>query len=248
MSSVYLNFANNQDGYFIQKFFYIHNIDRKSEITAATTKGSDSWYSVQSTGTELVLEFCQVGCCSESCLLRDGSSCPNQAYASQWSVYNLITGKPLLDTAFRNQHWGNVISDSNIDSNANCNANLLLSRKMKLSQCSETEFDGRLWSEILSILELFQTYSELESYILSLYPEHTKAIKCTVQKFKKMRHTLELIAEKLKHTDVPKTHLSVITLGDGNCCAYSLNITGFGNDSKHIQIRTKIVIENVINK
>ena len=93
-----------------------------------------------------------------------------------------------------------------------------------------------------------KTYSELESYILSLYPEHTKAIKCTAQKFKKMRHTLELIAEKLKHTDAPKTHLSVITLGDGNCCAYSLNITGFGNDSKHIQIRTKIVIENVINK
>ena len=64
-----------------------------------------SWFSVRSTGTELVLEVQQVGCCYESCLMGDGSSCPNQAYASQWSVYNLVTGKPLLDTAFRNYHW-----------------------------------------------------------------------------------------------------------------------------------------------
>ena len=99
-------FAGNQDGNFIQKFFYVDNIDRKSvAITATTTKGSDSWYSVRSMGTELVLEVCQLGCCCESCLMDDGSSCPNQAYASQWSVYNLVTGKPLLDTTFRNYHW-----------------------------------------------------------------------------------------------------------------------------------------------
>ena len=36
-------FAGNQDGNFIQKFFYVDNIDRKSvAITATTMKGSDS--------------------------------------------------------------------------------------------------------------------------------------------------------------------------------------------------------------
>ena len=90
-------FAKNDDdgGHFIQKFFYVDNIDRDIDITASTTKGSDSWFSVRSTGTELVLEVQQVGCCCESCLMGDGSSCPNQAYASQWSVYNLVTRKPL---------------------------------------------------------------------------------------------------------------------------------------------------------
>ena len=51
-------FAKNDDddGHFIQKFFYVDNIDRDIKITASTTKGSDSWFSVRSTGTELVLE------------------------------------------------------------------------------------------------------------------------------------------------------------------------------------------------
>ena len=34
----------------------------------------------------------------------------------------------------------------------------------------------------------------------------------------------------------------------GNCCTRSLSIAGFGDKSKHIQIRAKIVIESVINK
>ena len=51
-------FAKNDDddGHFIQKFFYVDNIDRDIDITASTTKGSDSWFSIRSTGTELVLE------------------------------------------------------------------------------------------------------------------------------------------------------------------------------------------------
>ena len=52
--------------------------------------------------------------------MSDGSTCPNQAYASQWMVYNLVTGKRLMDNSFKNKHWGRV--DSNANSNAKCNA------------------------------------------------------------------------------------------------------------------------------
>ena len=176
---------DNNDRNFIQKFFYVDDIDRDStEITAETTKGSDSWFSVCSTGTELVLEVRQVGCCCESCLLSDGSCCPNQAYASQWSVYNLVTGKPLLDSRFRNQHWASIGNDSNADSNVDSNGRRIKSSKMKVTRNVSTVEHGP-WSQTLSTLESFQTYSELETYVLSLGPYYTKCMKCTVQKFRK---------------------------------------------------------------
>ena len=53
---------------------------------------------------------------------------------------------------------------------------------------------------------------------------------------------------KCPNTDSPQNHSPVLTLGDGNCCPRSLSIAGFGDDSKHIEIRVKIVIESVINK
>ena len=118
---------------------------------------------------------------------------------------------------------------------------------MKLVECSEIEADSP-WNDMLSTLESFQTYVELESYILSLEVEHTKPMKCSVQKFKGKKHKLDVIAEISKHTDSPQNHSPVLTLGDGNCCPHSLSIAGFGDDSKHIQIRAKIVIESVINK
>ena len=93
-----------------------------------------------------------------------------------------------------------------------------------------------------------QTYAELESFILSVDVEYKKAMKSTVQKFNKRKHTSDVVAEKSRHVDSPKNHLCVITLADGNCCTHSLSIAGFGDESKHIQIRAKTVIECVINK
>ena len=181
-----------RDGHFIQKFFYVSltTIDRNlDEIIAGMTKGSDIWYSVRSTGTELVLEVWQVGCC-DSCLLSDGSTCPNQAYSSQWMVYNLVTGKPLKDTSFKNKHWG--ITDSNADCNANCNDKISCPSKC-LSSCMKVEKHNELspelvlndqWREILQIIHSYPTYSEVETYVFSLNPQHSATTKCSVQKFR----------------------------------------------------------------
>ena len=87
---------HKKEGSFSQKFFYVAETDIENDresipIVAATTPGSNKWFSLRSTGTNLIVEVRQVGCCCESCLLGDGSACPNQAYASQWSVVNLVT-------------------------------------------------------------------------------------------------------------------------------------------------------------
>ena len=57
-------------------------------------------------------------------------------------VYNLVTGKPLLDTTFRNYHWGNNPIDSNSDSNSDSNTCPLLSSRMKQPENVENEIDG----------------------------------------------------------------------------------------------------------
>ena len=65
---------------------------------------------------------------------------------------------------------------------------------------------------------------------------------------RKKKHKLDVIAETSKHTDSPQNHSPVLTLGDVNCSPHSLSNAGFGDDSKHIEIRAKIVIESVFNK
>ena len=251
--------SHKKEGSFIQKFFYVAETDIESDresipIVADTSPGSNKWFSVRSTGTNLFLEVRQVGCCCESCLLGDGSACPNQAYASQWSVYNLVTGKPLMDPSFKNNHWGKNIrsnSDANSnDSHADSHARKSLQCKnpgMKTQHAETTEITGQ-WSEILDILNSFRTYNQLERYVFSLNEDYTNSMKCTIQRFRKCRHHVDFVAKMSLHVDAPENVLPVLTIGDGNCCPRSLSIAAFGDDSRHIEMRAKIVVESVLHK
>ena len=104
------------------------------------------------------------------------------------------------------------------------------------------------WSEILNILGSFSTYSDLETYVLSLNEEYTKAVKYVVQKFRKCRHRVDIVAKKSMHTDSPANVVPVVTIGDGNCCPRSLSIAAFGDDSRQLELRAKIILESVVNK
>ena len=52
----------NTTGTFVQKFFYIDNIDRNQTIEAVTTKSSSIWFSVRSCGLPYVIESQEIGC------------------------------------------------------------------------------------------------------------------------------------------------------------------------------------------
>ena len=91
-------------------------------------------------------------------------------------VYNLVTGKPLMDTSFKNKHW--VITDSNADCNTDCNGKTSCPSKC-LSSCMKVEKYNELspelvlndqWMEILKIIHSYPTYSEVETYVFSLNP------------------------------------------------------------------------------
>ena len=251
---------HKKEGSFSQKFFYVAETDIENDresipIVAATTPGSNKWFSLRSTGTNLIIEVRQVGCCCESCLLGDGSACPNQAYASQWSVVNLVTGKPLMDPSFKNDHWSRNINsnaDSN-DSDANSNARRNFQSKspgMKTQHAEGAEgsdVTGQ-WSDIVDILNSFSTYTQLENYVFSLDENYTNSMKCAIQRFRKCRHRIDGVAQKSLHVDAPENVLPVVTIGDGNCCPRSLSIAAFGDDSRHIEMRAKIVVESVLNK
>ena len=108
---------------FLQEFFYVDNIERDEEIGAVSCPNTRSFYSIRSTGEFCVIEVHKVSCSCESCLYDEGRQCPNQAYASEWKVINIATGKPVLQENFINEHWDPNAkktlepSDSNADSN-----------------------------------------------------------------------------------------------------------------------------------
>ena len=67
------------------------------------------------------------------------------------------------------------------------------------------------WSKIMNILDSFNTYSDLETYVLSLNEEYTKAVKCVVQKIRKGRHQIDHVARNLyMHTD---SQVNVVPVG-----------------------------------
>ena len=187
--------------------------------------------------------------------MSDGSTCPNQAYASQWLVYNLVTGKPLMDNSFKNKHWGRVGSNANSNANSNASKKCVLSC-MKVPSPEKNnapahEIDVEVnhqWKDILCILDSYPTYSEMENYVFSLNPQHTSVTKCSVQKFRRTRHRIDTVAQQSMHTDAPPNHVPVFTVGDGDCFPRSLSIATFGDDSRTYEMRVKIILFSVLHK
>ena len=234
----------NTAGTFIQNFFYIENINRDVPIVAVTTKSSSTWHSVRSFGIPLVVEAREIGCVCESCVLGDGHACPNQAYCQPWKAINLRTGKPLLDENFKNLQWPLPLpSDRSdrFDRFVDCSNSLVDSSTDIFNESSE-------WDPVLHVLERFTTYSDLENYIESLPKKLLKPLKCAISKFKPLKHSIDNVAKMSLPHDSPCNYIPVFTVGDGNCFPRSLSCACFGDDSRHVLLRAKIVVEGVYNK
>ena len=100
----------------------------------------------------------------------------------------------------------------------------------------------------MHVLDKFSTYSELENYVESLSKKLLKPLKCAVSKFKPLKHSIDNVAKLSIPKDCTHNLIAVFTIGDGNCYPRSLICAAFGNDSRHVLLQAKIVVEGVYNK
>ena len=205
-----------------------------------TTKTSSTWHSVRSCGIPLVVEAREIGCVCESCILGDGAACPNQAYCPPWKAIKLETGKPLLDDKFKNMHWPLPLPNDRND-----RFDRLVDSSDRLVDSFEESSE---WDPVMHVLDKFNTYSDLENYVESLPKKLLKPLKCSVSKFKALKHSIDNVAKLSIPKDCTPNRIPVFTIGDGNCYPRSLSCAAFGNDSRHVLLRAKIVVEGVYNK
>ena len=70
----------HSSGSFVQKNFYIHNIDRNEPIQAVMTKTSSLWHSVRSCGVPYVIESRKLAVFVKAVFCLMVLQCPNQVY------------------------------------------------------------------------------------------------------------------------------------------------------------------------
>ena len=104
-----------------------------------------------------------------------------------------------------------------------------------------------LWPSILSALDgckdflsLQKLAQEIKEVLPQLKPRVTTEFSWQVD-------VIDTVAQKEIPHDGP-THLTAIrTLGDGNCLCRALSRAFYNNDSKHIELRARIVLEGITN-
>ena len=114
-------------------------------------------------------------------------------------------------------------------------------------------FDGDipteiLWESYISALEGCDSYDVLDVMANSM--------KCTLPPLKPRREVpFKIETEYIDHRaslqippDGPKNVHAIHTKGDGNCLSRSLSRTMWGDSSSHLEVRTRIIIEGVVNK
>ena len=185
----------------------------------------------------------------ESCILSDGSPCPNQAYCPPWKVVNLRTRKPLLNENFRNLHWP-IPPDRN---DSSCNRSATINDRSDSFRDSIDNFVGVLdetsdWDPVVDILKNFERYSDLKNYVDSLPKNVLHHIKTNVYKYNSRRHSVDQVAVMALPSDSPRDCIPIWTMGDGDCLTRSLSMACFGDDSRNVELRARIVVEGVYNR
>ena len=85
--------SNGKCNHFKQDCFFITNIDRTKELKGVTIKGTQSFFSIRSTGKAAVVEAGYVACLCNPCLLGGQEGCPNIVHAGAWTPFDLKIGK-----------------------------------------------------------------------------------------------------------------------------------------------------------
>ena len=196
-----------------------------------------------------MIESREIGCVCKSCILSDGTACPNQAYCPLWKAVNLRTGKPLLDENFKNMHW--PVPSNRINSFSDRNDR---SSDRNDSFCNNVDnFVGCLdetsdWDPVMDVLKNFERYSDLETYIHSLPKNVLCHIKTSIHKYNRKCYTVDDVAVMSLPCDCPCNCVPIWTVGDGDCLTHTLSMACFRDDKRNVELRARIVVEGVYNK
>ena len=105
-----------------------------------------------------------------------------------------------------------------------------------------------LWPNILSALEncrqedeLIQLCKDIRQRLPPLKPRVTA-------QFSRDSDTIDRVAQSEIPLDGPTMLVAIRTLGDGNCLCRALSRAFFNDDSLHIELRARMVVEGVLNK
>ena len=105
-----------------------------------------------------------------------------------------------------------------------------------------------LWTSILSAMESCQDFNQLQMLAMEL-KDYIPPIKtCNKEaRFCPVLDKVDHVAQSEIPPDGPVSLRAVATLGDGNCLCRATSKGYFNDDSHHIKIRVRIVLEGVLN-
>ena len=159
------------------------------------------------------------------------------------------TGKPLLDESFKNMHWpipperSDRFSDR-IEANSDRNDSFC-DNVDNFVACLDEASD---LDPVMDILKNFARYSDLENYVDLLPKNVLQHLKTSVHKHNRKCHTVDDIALLSLPLDSPHNFVPIWTVGDGDCLICTLSIASFGDDSRNVELRARIVVEGVSNR
>ena len=159
-------------------------------------------------------------CGCKGCLHGDGP-CVNEVCPQDWWAYDLKNKKyvnPILDT------W-----------------NVQLTCKIPLF-----EQNANYWLEQIQELSKIVSYRTLQDHIETNPLPHL-IFKRDIIMSESDKSNLDFVALHHFPSDVPDSFAPVSVLGDGNCFCRAVSYLLFRNESRHAEIRTRIVYEAVNN-
>ena len=106
---------------------------------------------------------------------------------------------------------------------------------------------GVLWTSILTALDECRDFTALEKLCKEVRDE-MPPLKKRVKAFISGADSIDTVAQAEIPPDGPRGLNAVMTVGDGNCMPRSVSRSYFNDDSFHLELRARFVVEGVLNK
>ena len=133
----------------------------------------------------------------------------------------------------------------------------VLKKATLAQQCKEAVTDQHLdsniipdvayWHSILTDLQECEDFPSLQNKA-EKWQKNIPPLQPRVETYFKCQDVPDSVAQKEIPPDGPVMLRAVYTIGDGNCLPRSAGKGFFNDDNRHIEIRTRIVLDSILNK